>query len=113
MAQEVLILDKDALIFFKRYDSAPIVILGEAQVLTSPSSALPPLAADALGAAGIADIDDGKTSWQTTVLAPQDGESDASYEARAQAKWVIWDEREGSRIAEWADQIANGRWLDV
>ncbi len=113
MAREILVLDFDSLIFMKRYAVAPIVILGEAQLLSSPSSALTPLAAGQMSVSDIADIDGGKISWQITVIEKSSGESIADYEARVESKWSLWSESEGNRITKWADQISNVRWVDV
>jgi len=116
MAKEILVIDREQVIFFALYNPAPIVIGGVAQALRETSDKLPEIASDFLSVdtPGIfAAIDGGRVSWQPKPVTRAPGESNAHLRERYEQKWRDWKAKEDARIAKWADQVANVRWVNV
>jgi hypothetical protein len=113
MAKEILVIDQHQVIFFLLFEEPPIIIAGEPQALTQPSSALPTIAADFMGPALMQIIDDGRVAWRVFPVTQGATETDAHLLARAKYKWTFWAAQESARIVEWAAQIAEVRWINI
>jgi len=113
MANEILRISHDQVIFFLQYAEAPIVIGNEPQILRLPSSALPLEAAAFIPAIGQQRIDDGKASWQLFTVPRGPTETIQHLLERVKLKWTQWSDKEDARIQKWAAEIALIRWIDV
>jgi len=116
MAQEILVIDRDTVIFFGLYTPAPIVIAGVAWPLRETSDKLPVIASDFLqsNTPGVfAAIDNGLVAWELRPIERSPRESVAHLRERYEEKWRRWKASEDARIARWADEIVNVRWVNV
>jgi len=115
MAKELLLTPDGTIMSFIVYPTAPIVIAGEPQILTFPSSELPPSVVndDFVTPAYAALIDGGRIAWEVHSIPKADHESNAQYLARLTKKYAFWKARTEEQIQQRVDDVAAARWVNL
>jgi hypothetical protein len=115
MAKELLLTPDGTILSFIIYPSAPIVIGGEPQLLTFPSSQLPESVVNDqwVTPAYVAMIDGGRVAWEEHSIPRASHESGAQYLARLKKKYAAWKARTEAHIQQRVDAAAAARWVNL
>lgn len=111
MANEILVLDRNSVIFFILYAKPPLEIDGRAQVVTQASGALPELAAFVVGPAGLELIDAGRVAWEAFTINRGPSESTPHLRWRVNVKYEKWRDAIQTTVDQRAAEIAAARFI--